>query len=144
MSPETVEIIRGNLIKQLIYFDEEYVYLLERTSPPPAERSEIHSSTDRYRRRIAQILGDMQLEELRSTVLIGCTVTIRYDDDDQRESYTIVLPDYSNADEGFISFISPLGRKLLLSRIGDRVHVSSPARPYSVVVEGIHYRIGAK
>lgn len=139
-SPRIPEVLRENLIKQFIYFDEELSYLLERTSPAIAERNEINTTTERYRSHVGHILSDFEQADPGSWVLIGCTVTIQYEEDGLEEAFTIVLPDYSNVDEGFISFISPLGRRLLLSRIGDRVEIVSPLNTYTVLVKDIGYR----
>lgn len=141
MNPREFDFIRGNLIKQLLYFDEEMSgMLLEKYFPETVERVEMSALLDRYRRCSGQILGGSYQGNPDAVVLIGCTVNIQYETDGQEEAYTIVLPDYSNVDEGFISFMSPMGRRLLLSRIGDRVEVNSPSYSYTVVVKAVSYR----
>lgn len=140
MSLRSNEQLRLSLIHQLHYFDEELAELLDKAELAPYERHTLVKLLDRYRRRLEEILQDQEKDAVKQEVLIGGTVKICYEDDGMEDCYTIVLPNHANVDEGCISFMSPMGRRLLLSRIGDRVEVESPAAQYAVIVKEVTYK----
>lgn len=125
---------RAELINQLVYFDEEFSEEFMKLSAGSAEKVVVQSLVDRYRSQVSQLLAanDVQDRMDATIVLIGCKVVIRYESDGQEDAYTIVLPNHSNIDEGHVSFLSPLGRNLLLRQAGDVVSVDSPAGVYQV------------
>lgn len=140
MNPSSNEQLRLSLIRQLRYFEEEMAEQLDKAMLTPQERFALLNLTDRYRRRVEDLLEEQAKDALKEEVLIGGTVKIYYEDDGMEDSYTIVLPDHANVDEGSISFMSPMGRQLLLARIGDRVEVESPAAQYAVIVKEVSYK----
>jgi transcription elongation factor GreA len=54
----------------------------------------------------------------------GSRVTIR--ENDQEFEYQLVMPEDADAEKGFISTSSPIGRELLNKEEGDSVTVSTP------------------
>lgn len=122
--------LREELIGQLHYFDE-FADELGRLANP-SERDRTYALIQQYRDRIEQyVTGGRQ--QPATEVLVGSSVTIAYEDGGT-ETYKLVLPNESNIDEGCLSFVSPLGSKLVLSRVGDSVEVESPAGVYRVQI----------
>ena len=72
-------------------------------------------------------------------VIIGCSLTLEYLDYQTTDQFTIVLPQDANPDEGKISFLSPVGRQLLLAAAGDVLSVTTPAGSMQVRIESIQY-----
>jgi transcription elongation GreA/GreB family factor len=72
-------------------------------------------------------------------VWIGSRVIVRNETDQADESFTIVLPEHVNPDDGRISFLSPIGQRLLLSRIGYSAEIDSPGGKYWITVKEISY-----
>ena len=72
-------------------------------------------------------------------VFFAATVTV-CDVDGMEETYQIVGIDEANAQEGRISWISPLARALLKAREGDTVRFQSPAGWREVEVVAVEYR----
>ncbi|MFW5738672.1 MAG: GreA/GreB family elongation factor, partial [Spirochaetota bacterium] len=66
----------------------------------------------------------------------GNKVTLR-SADDTVEEYVLLGPWESNPEEGVISYLSPLGRELLNSKMGDKLEFSINERKYQYSVEGI-------
>jgi transcription elongation factor GreA len=77
--------------------------------------------------------------ETDSLVWIGSDVTVIDEIEGLEETYKIVLPQQIDADLGHISFMSPLGSKLLLARQGDRIEVDSPSGGYGVLVSNVNF-----
>ncbi len=65
-----------------------------------------------------------------SHVSLGTTVTV--DGDEGEEIYTIVGSHEAAPADGRISSVSPVGRALLGSRIGDAVTVAAPSGPFEL------------
>ncbi|GHI00931.1 GreA/GreB family elongation factor [Neobacillus kokaensis] len=72
-------------------------------------------------------------------VYIGTKVTVFYDDEEDTEDYCICFPDESDPDKGFISFLSPVGRQLLLKGLGDKMSLKIPTGELQVTVKEISY-----
>ncbi|WP_210367542.1 GreA/GreB family elongation factor [Bacillus sp. REN3] len=85
------------------------------------------------------LLGRMGSDKPPLKVFIGTKVTVSFDGDEDREDYHICLPDHSNPDNGVISFISPVGRQLLLKNTGDQISLSVPNGHLNVTIEKITF-----
>lgn len=70
--------------------------------------------------RTAQIISDDSGED---EVGLNNTVTVRFTEDDSRETYRIVTTVRGNSLEGLISNVSPMGKALLGHKEGETVHV---------------------
>jgi transcription elongation factor GreB len=71
-------------------------------------------------------------------VFFGATVTyIR--EDDTEETVTIVGIDETDAAPGRVSWISPVARALMKSRIGDTVTLRTPTGPEVLEILSIRY-----
>lgn len=69
-----------------------------------------------------------------SKVDIGTTVKLRFEDDNDIETYQIVGKHEVNVDEQKISFDSPIGRAIMNKSAGTTVTVSAPACSYKVKI----------
>lgn len=65
---------------------------------------------------------------------IGTTVSLRFDDDGDDETYRIVGKQEVDVDQDMISFESPLGKALMEHEAGDTVTVKAPASTYKVTI----------
>lgn len=80
-------------------------------------------------RDIEWMLEEAEIVEHTSGVDIvefGSTVTV-VDDEGQSETWLIVGPHESDAAEGRISNVSPVGAALIGKRVGDKISVEAPA-----------------
>ncbi|MFN0046631.1 MAG: GreA/GreB family elongation factor [Sphingorhabdus sp.] len=87
--------------------------------------------------KVAKIL-DPSLQEDRSRVFFGASVTIA-DADDVHRTITLVGDDEADAGEGRIGWNSPLARALRGSSVGDVKTVTLPTGPKEWEVLGISY-----
>lgn len=60
-------------------------------------------------------------------VKIGSRVTIRFDGEDEDETYMIVGAAEANPQEGKISHISPIGKSMIGRKKGDKVRAQTPS-----------------
>lgn len=72
-----------------------------------------------------------------SLISYGTTVTLANNIDGTDVVYTILGPWESNADEGIISYLSPLGNNLLDSKVGDSLKFTINEHPYDFTVKAI-------
>ncbi len=89
------------------------------------------------RLEIAELVDPAQ-QKNRGQVFFGATVTYE-DGRGQAHTITIVGIDEADADQGRISWISPLARALLKARAGDSVELRTPAGTETIEVVDIRY-----
>ncbi len=70
----------------------------------------------------------------KSTVNVGCEVTILYVDDKEEDTYSIVGSLEADPFENKISNESPIGHALIGSKVGDIIAVEGPNGSYNVKV----------
>ena len=70
-------------------------------------------------------------------VSIGCQVELKYEDDDDVESYKIVGSQEADPFNNKISNESPIALAIMGKKVGDTVEVSSPDGVYSVQIVAI-------
>ena len=68
---------------------------------------------------------------------IGCQVELKYEDDDDTESYKIVGSQEADPFNNKISNESPIASAIMGKKVGDTVEVSSPDGVYSVKIVAI-------
>lgn len=129
-------------ITQLTYIDENHQDLngLYLSSTPLKERRRDFLSI--YVREVEQYLAlcnQAPAKQPLRKVLIGTKVTILFDGEDDREAYHICLPEESDPDNGCISFLSPVGRQLLLKNLGEKTSLMIPSGQLDVVIENISW-----
>ncbi|MFB9327977.1 GreA/GreB family elongation factor [Paenibacillus aurantiacus] len=134
--------IRAYILGQLVHLEESKKAMLDAYFPLPdrhVERKSTEILLERYVHRIEKLLFCLTHEpDFKLTfVVIGSTVTIRNKQSHVAESYKICYPDHADIDAGCISFLSPLGRQLLLSPIYSTVNVAVPDGECEYVVECI-------
>jgi transcription elongation factor GreA len=71
-------------------------------------------------------------------VMFGATVTL-IDEDGKKVRYQLVGQTEANANDGRISYNSPLGRALIGRQVGDEVEVSTPSGDRYYEIEAIEF-----
>lgn len=133
---------RSQLVKQLVYFDEEKVNFLNQYFPDYGpKRAAAERTISEYMAEVVRINSDLTPDNLNSTALIGSQLEIRYldDDDDQTETFTIVFPHLADPDRNRVSMLSPLGFQLLMAKAGQTYQLEVPSGRISVKVESIKF-----
>lgn len=78
--------------------------------------------------------GSVQHQQVR----FGATVGV-VDEEGNERSYTLVGPDESDPDRGWLSYQSPIGKALMKRRVGDVVLVRRPAGEVELEITAISY-----
>ncbi|WP_145046709.1 GreA/GreB family elongation factor [Paenibacillus xylanexedens] len=128
---------REMLVSQLITLGEEKkTFLNAYFDVREPEWFQMERMLTTYTEHVEQLLlGSDEL--LNSTVLIGSRITFEYVDFHTSDSFWIVMPEEADADESRISFLSPVGRQLLLARQGETRSVNIPAGSMRVRITDI-------
>ena len=74
----------------------------------------------------------------KDKVSLGCTVCIKYIDDDETDEYKIVGSQEADPFQSKISNESPIAKALLNKKVGDIVDVESPNGVYQIEITGIN------
>lgn len=131
---------REQLVRQLVYFDEEKSGFMDLYYPQHGtERSKLDSTLTRYTASLEKCLQQLNEADLHSIALIGSRVKIAYEDDGAEEAYTIVHPSKADPDRGKISFLSPVGERLLLGHKDGRYSINSPSGSYEIRIIDVQY-----
>ena len=128
------------LVRQLVFLDEERTVLLDKHFPRQgSERTEFEHFLDTYRKKLEWIIQDSRARELRSIVLIGSQVTVLQNG--RKIIYKIVLPNFSDMDQGHISFMSTIGRHLLLSKKGSTIAIKTPTGSIKLTISNVEFKM---
>ncbi len=134
---------RSQLVKQLVYFDEERFHFLDQYFPDfGPKRSAAERLIADYVAEVERISADPTPENMNATALIGSQLEIRYlddGDDAPTETLTIVFPHLTDPDRNRVSVLSPLGYQLLLAKTGQTYQLDVPSGQISVRVENIKF-----
>jgi len=91
------------------------------------------------RKRLERVqVVDPAAQSRRDQVFFGATVNYAREDDSE-VAVTIVGVDEAEAEQGRISWVSPVARALLKARVGDLVRIRTPNGPEEVEVVEIRY-----
>lgn len=90
-------------------------------------------------KKLEKMLENVEIIEKVSTdkVGIGCTVAIKYVDDDDTDEYKIVGSQEADPFMSKISNESPIARAILNKKVGDIVEVESPNGVYKIEITEI-------
>lgn len=118
---------REQLIHQLIVLGEEKHSFLDAYFPKQGvERKQTQLFLAEYVQFIENELAAVETS-LSPAVFIGCEVTIDYIDYQTKDTFKIVYPMDADPEKNCISFLSPVGKQLLMSRRDEVINVATPA-----------------
>ncbi len=131
-----------SLVKHLVEIEEKKKSLLEEFFPEnPAERSEMELYIHNYIQQIDQLIKNTN--KLQTTdnmipfVTIGSEVELQDLSTQEVFKYHIVYPFSDNIKEEDVSFLSPVGKSLLLKKAGDIVEVTAPGGVFQYEIKSI-------
>ena len=138
----SIEQNKENFLQQLDYIDENIKELtnLYISSTPVQER--IKHFFNLYILEVEELLKENNKKKIISSfpkVYIGTKVTVWYEEDHEEEDYVICYPEQSDPDTGFISFLSPVGKQLLLKNINEKLLLKIPTGEVPVTIKEITY-----
>lgn len=128
------------LVNQLLFFDEEKQSFLKRYIPNDSkERNKVDQVLSIYTASLEKVIGESSQESLNSMVLIGSQVTLCYEEDGYQEQYTVVFPHMTDSSKNWISFLSPIGLQLLMTRMDEVYEFIVPSGPIEVKIKSVKY-----
>lgn len=143
MNHSVLQGTRKHLINQLVFFDEQYSLFFDHyVRDYGREKQTIDEMIQRYKQTLEQLLAQDDsalLESLKSVTLLGSSVKVRFEEDGFEESFTVVYPTDIDPDNNRISFLSPIGRQLLLTAPNDLLDLESPVGRQQVQVREISF-----
>lgn len=131
-----------NLVKHLVEMEEGKNKLLEEYFPEQStERSEMIMFIEDYIKNVEQLIRNANKSETIDNkvpfVTIGCEVEIEDISDKELSKYRIMSPFYGDIRDGDISYLSPVGKSLLLKEINDEVEVNAPGGVFRYKIKSI-------
>lgn len=134
-----------NLVKHLVEIEERKKKLLEEYYPEPStERNEIELLIDNYIKHLDQLIRNTKKSQTTDSkvpfVTIGSEVEIQDLSDLEVFKYRIVSPSRGSIGERDVSYLSPVGKSLLLKKVGDEVEVIAPGGVFRYKIKSILLR----
>lgn len=134
---------RKHLISQLVFFDEQYSLFFDHyVREYGREKQVVDHLISRYKETLEKLLceDDSSLvQSLYTVTLVGSTVKVKFEEDGFEESFTVVYPTDVDPDNNRISFLSPIGRQLLMAAPNDSFLLESPVGGQPVQVGEIRF-----
>ncbi|MHA0857037.1 GreA/GreB family elongation factor [Paenibacillus sp. CMAA1364] len=128
------------LVNQLVFFDEEKKFFLMQYIPDDLkEKKKVDQILSIYTTSLERIISEQNEDSLHAMVLIGSEVTLRYADDGYEEKYVIVFPHRADPSKNWISFLSPIGLQLLMTRKGETYEFVVPSGHIEVIIQEVKY-----
>ncbi|GED71791.1 hypothetical protein BRE01_54930 [Brevibacillus reuszeri] len=143
MSHSIMSGTRKHLISQLVFFDEQYsIFYDQYVREYGRDKQVIDSLVQRYKETLEKLLAgddDALLQSLHGITLLGSSVKVLFEVDGYEESFTVVYPTDIDPDNNRISFLSPIGRQLLLAGPEDSIVLESPVGSSHVRIKEIRF-----
>ncbi|WHH58706.1 GreA/GreB family elongation factor [Petroclostridium sp. X23] len=130
------------LLKNLVAFEEEYQSMVDDYYPQyTKERESFVELLTEYIKKLNTTLKNITFREKCDNyfpfVIIGSEVEIQDIDDGEAYKYRIVAPTERDIENDYISFLSPVGRALLLKEKDETVVVNTPNGVYRYRIKSI-------
>lgn len=151
MTPKGAETLRAEL-RKLMQEDRPKIVEVVHWAAGNGDRSEngdyIYGKKrlreiDRRIRFLSKRLENAEIIDPRSQkgdrVFFGATVTVSSDEDGEK-TYRIVGIDETDAAQGKVSWISPIGKTLLKAKVGDTVTLRSPKGEVDLEILKVEYK----
>ncbi len=132
------------LVKHLVDMEEEKERLLEKYYPGTTDdREDFETIFDKYFKEIEYYISNTTAHDIEKSecpfVIIGSVVDLVAEEDNELETYQIISPFESKAIPNFegASYLSPMGRALLLKKKNDKVAIETPMGSFAYIVKSI-------
>ena len=138
--------VASDLNRHLEELEEAKFKFIDECFPEPSkERTEFEEMMIEYLKQVNYLLKKgVKSQDADSNipfVIIGTEVEVQDLTDQEIYKYHIVNPLRDNLKPGDVSFLSPVGKSLLLNRVGDIVEVNAPAGIFKYKIISIRLRL---
>lgn len=133
-----------NLIKQLVYLEEEKLNIVDQYFPKISKnRNDFKEFIDDYIKRIDLLLKNSKKSEINNNfipfVTVSSEVEIQDVDYDDTLTFRIIDPAIGSVKDGDASYLSPVGKSLLLKKVGDEATVKAPGGVFRYKIKSIKF-----
>ena len=115
--------------------DAQKTFFAEFFPYPSKERNEIIKLADSYLLHLEKSLKEVTITDSAGNdfpyVIISCRVTLQQVDDFSIVDYRVISPLHHDVGAQDISFLSPMGKALLLKKTNDLITVAAPGGSFS-------------
>lgn len=140
---EMTKPIFENLVAHIASLEDGKDHFLDQLFPEiTEERKQFADFLERYIAKINNLIKNTKISETEQGfpfVTIGSKVKIKDLDSGEAEELRLVNPFQVTVDDNAISYLSPVGRALLLKKVGDVVEVTAPGGEFRYQVEAIEF-----
>jgi len=138
MSHSDLLYVQEQIGKQLVVMKEEKSRMMTAYfSQQSKERTEMEQLLASYTSGLEKLLTLADEHAVSSVVLVGSRVTIEYVELQSEDSFQITFPQEAEPGNNCISFLSPVGRQLLMASLGELISIITPSGPMDVRVTAI-------
>jgi transcription elongation factor GreA len=130
------------ILANLVSLEERREEILQQYFPVPSrERSETIQLIDEYVNRLGGILGSVAVRDGGSSefpfAVIGAHVTLQEQAKPEYFTHRLINPLDEQVDYEDVSFLSPMGKALILKRSGDTVTVKAPGGVFAYQIRSV-------
>lgn len=135
-----------NLVKHLVELEDVKEKLLQEFFPKlTTERYEIEALIEKYVEHVDNLVRNAnKLHSTNSEIpFVTIDSVVEMQDLSNQEvvyKYRVVYPFRRNINEDNISFLSPIGKSLLLKRVGDIIEVNAPGGLFRYEIKSIQFK----
>jgi len=135
------------LVKHLVEIEEGKNKLLDEFFPRPSkERDEFEILLENYIKQVDELIRKVKKSSKAGNklpfVTIGSEVEIQNLSDKETHKYRIITPFRGSVKDGDISYLSPVGKSLLLRKVGDVIEVKAPGGIFHYKIKSIRLQCG--
>jgi transcription elongation factor GreA len=128
-----------SLLANLLEIEEGIYHIMDDFFPEPSkEADELKQILNDYVERLTDMINNISTVEVSNNefpyVIVGCQVVVEDIDNCKTYQYKLVSPNKNEVDMNEISFLSPVGKALLLKKVGDSFTVKAPGGEF-------HYKV---
>ncbi|NLC38303.1 MAG: GreA/GreB family elongation factor [Clostridia bacterium] len=132
------------LVQQVHELEERKIQILEEYFPEAfSERAQLKALFDDYIGHLQSLIKNSRITSQAADqppfVLVGSEVEVIDLADDRLESFVIVAPFQDTIEGNMASFLSPIGKALLLKKVGDTVTVHAPGGTFQYKINSIKF-----
>lgn len=132
------------LVKHLVDTEEKKDQILEKYYPEiTKERNDFQDFIEGYIKKVEERIYNTKVVENKKIicpfVIIGSIVEVENLENNENEKYHIVFPFENNSSTGidFASFLSPVGKALLLKEVEDKITIENPMGKLTYSIKSI-------
>jgi len=130
------------LVKHLVEMEEGKNKIVDQYFPDPSpEREEFKELIEQYINLIESLVANARKSKKQDRavpfVTIGCEVELEDLATGETLNYRIASPLHGTVREGDVSCLSPMGKSLLLRKMGDHIEVDAPGGVFKYCIKSI-------